>query len=97
MWDRRVVEIVEKAVSHFPISCRFKNVVDQFEWAFIGVYGPNYDRDRMLLWEELFGLCSWWNVPWCVGMLCDFPLNVWALSFLLRLCISSLILSLNTI
>ena len=23
--------------------------------------------DRRLLWEELFGLCSWWNVPWCVG------------------------------
>ena len=67
MWDRRVVEFVEEAMSHFPISCRFKNVVDQFEWAFIGVYGPNFDRDKRLLWEELFGLCSWWNVPWCVG------------------------------
>ena len=23
--------------------------------------------DRRLLWEELVGLNSWWNVPWCVG------------------------------
>ena len=34
---------------------------------FTGVYGPNSLRDRRLLWEELFGLNSWWNVPWCVG------------------------------
>ena len=66
MWDRKVVEIKE-AVGRFSVTCRFKNVVDQFEWAFIGVYGPNFDRDKRLLWEELFGLCSWWNVPWCVG------------------------------
>ena len=67
MWDRRVIEIVEEAVDQFSVSCRFKNVVDQFEWAFTGVYGPNSDKDRRLLWEELSGLCSWWNVPWCVG------------------------------
>ena len=67
MWDRRVIEIVEEAVGQFLVSCRFKNVVDQFEWAFTGVYGPNSDKDRRLLWEELSSLCSWWNVPWCVG------------------------------
>ena len=31
MWDRRVVEKIEEAVGHFSISCRFKNVSDQFE------------------------------------------------------------------
>ena len=41
---------------------------DQLVWAFIGVYGPNASRDRRFLWEELFGLSSWWNVPWCVGV-----------------------------
>ena len=41
MWDRKVVEKVEEAVRHFSVSCKFKNVGDQFEWAFIGVYGPN--------------------------------------------------------
>ncbi len=22
---------------------------------------------RRLLWDELFGLSSWWDSPWCVG------------------------------
>ena len=35
--------------------------------AFTGVYGPNSSRDKRFLWEELFGLSSWWNVPWGVG------------------------------
>ena len=67
MWDNRVVEKLEEAVGHFSVSCKFKNVVDQFVWAFTGVYGPNCDRDRGPFWEELSGVCSWWDVPWCVG------------------------------
>ena len=51
----------------FSVSCKFKSVVDQFGWAFAGVYGPNSVRDRRLLREELFGLRNWWNIPWCVG------------------------------
>lgn len=27
----------------FLVSCRFKNVVDQFEWEFTGMYGPYFD------------------------------------------------------
>ena len=23
--------------------------------------------ERRFLWEELFSLSSWWNVPWCMG------------------------------
>ena len=49
------------------VSCKFKNVVDHFVWAFTGVYGPNFDRDRHLPWEELAGIHSWWNVPWGIG------------------------------
>ena len=30
MWDRRVVEKVAEAVGHCSISCKFKNVGDQF-------------------------------------------------------------------
>ena len=67
MWDRRVVEKIEEAVGHFSISCRFKNVSDQFEWAFTGIYGPNLNRKRQFMWEELAGLISWWNLPWCLG------------------------------
>ena len=56
---------LEEAIENFSVSCKFKNVADQFECAFTGVYGPNCVRDRRLLWEKLPGLCSWWNVPWC--------------------------------
>jgi hypothetical protein len=33
----------------------------------VSVYGPNSDRDRRLLWDELAGLLSWRNLPWCIG------------------------------
>ena len=62
-----VVEKIEEVVGHFSISCRFKNVSDQFEWAFTGIYGPNLNRKRHLMWEELAGLINWWNLPWCLG------------------------------
>jgi len=30
-------------------------------------YGPNDDRDRRELWDELAGLMSWWELPWRIG------------------------------
>jgi len=29
--------------------------------------GPNSGNDRRLLWDELAGIISWWNMPWCIG------------------------------
>lgn len=37
-----------------------------WECAFIGIYNPNVDKDRGRLWEELEGLYSIWDVPWCM-------------------------------
>ncbi|KAF5459634.1 hypothetical protein F2P56_019568, partial [Juglans regia] len=31
------------------------------------VYGPNLDADRGFLWDELAGVHSWWDLPWCIG------------------------------
>ena len=67
MWDRRVVEKVEEAAGYYSLSCKFRNVLDQFEWIFSGVYGPNSDSDRGMLWEELASLVSWWDAPCCIG------------------------------
>ena len=61
MWDRRMVERVDEAVGYYSLSCKFRNVIDQFEWIFIGVYGPNLDSERCNLWEEMAGLISWWQ------------------------------------
>uniref|UniRef100_A0A2N9IH31 Reverse transcriptase domain-containing protein n=1 Tax=Fagus sylvatica TaxID=28930 RepID=A0A2N9IH31_FAGSY len=67
MWDKRVVEKVDEAAGYYSLSCKFRNVIDQFEWIFTGVYGPNLDSERGLLWEELSGLLSWWDAPCCIG------------------------------
>uniref|UniRef100_A0A2N9GVH0 Uncharacterized protein n=1 Tax=Fagus sylvatica TaxID=28930 RepID=A0A2N9GVH0_FAGSY len=53
MWDRRVVERVDEAVGYYSLSCKFRNVIDQFEWIFTGVYGPNLDSERCNLWEDM--------------------------------------------
>ena len=66
-WDSRVVENVGEAVGYYSVSCKFRNVDNQDLWTFLGVYGPNLDRDRSLLWEELSGVISWWEAPWCVA------------------------------
>lgn len=60
-WDRRLVEKNE-CLGEFTIACSFRNVVDNFVWAFVGVYGPNVDYDRRLLWDEQTGLLNWWNL-----------------------------------
>jgi hypothetical protein len=31
------------------------------------VYGSNRDHVRRRLWEELAGLMSLWEAPWCIG------------------------------
>uniref|UniRef100_A0A2N9HSR5 Reverse transcriptase domain-containing protein n=1 Tax=Fagus sylvatica TaxID=28930 RepID=A0A2N9HSR5_FAGSY len=46
MWDNRVTEVQDCVKGQFSISCRFKNVQDQFEWAFSGVYGGDFNVVR---------------------------------------------------
>ncbi|KAG6663959.1 hypothetical protein CIPAW_02G057800 [Carya illinoinensis] len=67
MWDQWVVEKLEVAMGLFTVACSFRSASDGFKWAFAGIYGPNIDRDRRLLWDELAGPYSWWDVPWCIG------------------------------
>ena len=67
MWDRRVVDKMEEFVGEFTVTRSFKMVEDNFLWAFAGVYGPNSDNDRSVLWDELAGVHSWWDLPWCIG------------------------------
>jgi exonuclease III len=67
MCGRKVVEKLEDCVGRFTIECSFRCISDNFEWAFASVYGPNNDHDRKLLWDELVGIMSWWEKPWCIG------------------------------
>ncbi|KAG6658973.1 hypothetical protein CIPAW_03G000300 [Carya illinoinensis] len=65
MWDKRVVDLVEEFISELVVACSFINLDDG--WGFAGVYGPNNDNNRKLLWDEIAGLCTWWKGPWCIG------------------------------
>ena len=65
-WDKRLV-VVDECARDYTLAVSFKNVVDRSIWALAGVYGPNSNRDRRLLWDELAGLRYWWNLPWCIG------------------------------
>ena len=67
MWDNRVVEKLEEAVGYYSISNKFRNVGNQAIWIFSGLYGPNLDRDRSRLWEELSGVISWCEAPLSVA------------------------------
>jgi hypothetical protein len=67
MWDRRVVEKLEAQVGEYVVACSFRNCADNFTWAFARVYGPNLDPLCRSLWDELAGLLSLWDLPWCIG------------------------------
>lgn len=43
-------------MEEFLVACSFRTVEDSFEWAFAGVYGPNDDIVKRVLWDELAGL-----------------------------------------
>lgn len=36
----------------------FKQLEDGFVWAFAGIYGPNLDGSRRILWDEVASLCG---------------------------------------
>ena len=62
MWDSRVVENLEEAAGHYSVSCRFKNVGDNFEWAFIGV--------MVLMWTGSVDCCGRNCQVFIVGGMC---------------------------
>ncbi|XP_042942615.1 uncharacterized protein LOC122276776 [Carya illinoinensis] len=61
------MEKMEEFVGEFSVAVSFKMAEDNFMWAFAGIYGPNADNIRKLLWEEIAGISSWWDLPWCIG------------------------------
>jgi hypothetical protein len=62
-----VVEKIEECVGRFVVTCAFRCMTKNFDWAFAGVYEPNDDVERRGLWDELAGLMTIWELPWCIG------------------------------
>uniref|UniRef100_A0A7N2R375 Uncharacterized protein n=1 Tax=Quercus lobata TaxID=97700 RepID=A0A7N2R375_QUELO len=64
VWDKRVFEKMDVIVGQFSVSVLLRGVVDDFVWAYIGVYGPNDDGALVYLdWEEHFENISQWMLP----------------------------------
>lgn len=66
-WDSRVVVKEGEEVGGYSLSCLFRCIEDDFQWVFIGVYGPVRGVDRSAFWEELQSIAFWRGAPWCVG------------------------------
>lgn len=60
-----MVEKTDECAADSP-SCMLKSIDDNFEWTFAEVCESNYDDAKSLLWDELEGLRSWLNIPWCI-------------------------------
>ncbi|XP_065622832.1 uncharacterized protein LOC136064694 [Quercus suber] len=67
MWDRRIIEKLEVLVGLFSVFVQWKGVADGFIWACSGVYGPNDNRLRGALWDEVVFISF--------GMFLDLPLE----------------------
>jgi hypothetical protein len=79
MWDRRVLEKVGEWMGRYTLAISLRNAEDNFLWAFGGVYGPNDDGERRILWNEMAGLMSWWDRLWCGFRVSDRELVVFLL------------------
>jgi len=45
-------------MTRYTVACSLKSIDDNLVWVFEGVYGPNDDGDRRVLWDELASLMS---------------------------------------
>ena len=53
IWDKRDFEQLDIFVGQFSVNVLLRGMVDDFVWACTGVYSPNEDGQRAVLWEEL--------------------------------------------
>lgn len=67
------VGLKEHFIEDCLVVCLFENVDDNGVWVLAGVYNPNIDSYRRLLWDEIVGVYRLWNVHWCFDG--DFNVN----------------------
>lgn len=53
MWDKRVVENLDKFVGEYSVGCSFKNSKDGFLLAFVGIYGLIWITISRFYWKSL--------------------------------------------
>ena len=62
LWDNSCISLVDSVVGSFSVSCLFRMVEDEFQWAFSEVYVPIENRLSESFWEELGLVKGLWMV-----------------------------------
>ena len=65
--DAQVLGLVGSKIRTYVVCCKLKFLKDNFVWGVIGVYGPNDDILKFVLFDELKHFMSQWDIPWCSG------------------------------
>ncbi|XP_026451352.1 uncharacterized protein LOC113351613 [Papaver somniferum] len=68
LWNKYLLDVFDCLVGDYSISVACINKTDNFKWSLTSVYGPNNPYERPSFWEELDNVCSFWNLPWCIGV-----------------------------
>jgi len=61
------LELADSHIGSFSVCCKFKCLEESFDWGLIGVYGPNDDYMRCVLFDELSSFMSSWDILWYLG------------------------------
>ena len=67
VWDKRSLELVDKVVGLFFVSCKFRSLEDGFIWVFTGGLWASFWEGRYSFWEELGAIRGLWENLWCIG------------------------------
>ena len=69
VWDKRAFEKIDVTMGQFSVNVLLRGVVNGFEWACTGVYGPFNDSQQGALWELAKIL-----LVWALSLIGDFNL-----------------------
>ena len=67
LWDSGMFQLVDSKTTRSLLSCKFRNLEDNYTWVFSGVYGPSITVEKEKLWEDLGAIRGLWGDPWCIG------------------------------
>ena len=59
-----MVKKIDVSIGQFSVSVLFRGVLDDFEWVYTSLYGPNADHNKATLWEELSRVRVRWDTAW---------------------------------
>ncbi|KAK1302928.1 hypothetical protein QJS10_CPB12g00782 [Acorus calamus] len=66
-WNSSDWALQDQVIGTYSISGLFQDTRTGWRWMLSGVYGPQGELEREMLWSELSTIKEAWDVPWCVA------------------------------